>query len=193
MLAVFFAGNTQAEDTFTGEKKAACEAIMCLSTGSPPHECDDSLKKYYKIVVKNSLGGINPRETLKARKNFLKICPKAEEETIDGVNTSNNVKEHSGYEEPTGKIRISGGEMTYSEALFNYDEFARVNDSRLTELGRAMVLAGFFDEHDCSSVYGLLRDQCNGGYPKICWGLEGDIRNSTSAFSKCVNEEWDKK
>lgn len=106
MLTAFFAANTQAEDVFTGQKKAACEAIMCLSTGSPPHECKDSLKKYFKVMIKTSLGAINPKETLKARKNFLKMCPKAEEKTIDGVNTSKNVKEYSEWEEvlitPTG-------------------------------------------------------------------------------------------
>ncbi|WP_062059557.1 TrbM/KikA/MpfK family conjugal transfer protein [Cellvibrio sp. OA-2007] len=72
VLTAFFAANTQAD--FTGQKKAACEAIMCLSTGSPPHECDDALKKYYKIVIKSTFG-INPKKTLEARKNFLKLCP----------------------------------------------------------------------------------------------------------------------
>jgi len=101
MLAAFFAGNTQAEDAYTGQKKAACEAVMCLSTGSPPHECKDSLKKYFKVMVKNSLGAINPMETLKARKNFLKICPTVDESIIDTVNTSKNVKEYSEWEEVT--------------------------------------------------------------------------------------------
>lgn len=88
-----------AEDFFTGQKKAACEAIMCLSTGSPPHECDDSLKKYFKIVVKSSLGALNPKKTLEARKNFLKLCPNVGEEDVDKVNTSKNVKEYSGWDD----------------------------------------------------------------------------------------------
>ena len=99
LLAVLFSASTQAEDTFTGQKKAACEAMMCLSTGSPPHECKDSLKKYFKVMVKSSLGAINPKETLKARKNFLKICPKVDDSEIDKVNTSKNVKEYSEWEE----------------------------------------------------------------------------------------------
>lgn len=89
LFYVFFAlsFHANAEAYFTGQKKAACEAIMCLSTGSPPHECDDSLHKYFKIVVKNSLGVLNPRKTLKARKSFLRLCPKADEKKIDEVNT----------------------------------------------------------------------------------------------------------
>lgn len=90
----------QAEDYFTGQKKAACEAIMCLSTGSPPHECKDSLKKYFKIMVKSSLGALNPKKTLEARKNFLNLCPNVDKKQIDLVNTSKNVKEYSEWEEP---------------------------------------------------------------------------------------------
>lgn len=78
---------SHAEDSFTGEKKAACEAIICLSRGNPPSECDDSLKKYFKIVVKNSLGVLNPVKTLKARKKFLKLCPSGDDDSIDEVNT----------------------------------------------------------------------------------------------------------
>ncbi len=88
-----------AQDVFTGQKAAACEAIMCLSTGSPPHECNDSLKKYFKIMVKSSTGVFNPKKTLEARKNFLKLCPDAEESEIDGVNTGKNVPDYSGWVE----------------------------------------------------------------------------------------------
>ena len=98
-LTAFFAASAQAEDTFTGQKRAACEAIMCLSTGSPPHECKDSLKKYFKVMVKSSLGVLNPKKTLEARKNFLNICPKQDQSLIDKINTSKNVKEYSEWEE----------------------------------------------------------------------------------------------
>lgn len=97
----FLSLQAQAEDFFTGQKKAACEAVMCLSTGSPPHECKDSLKKYFKIMIKSSLGVLNPKKTLEARKNFLNLCPNVDEKEIDAVNTSSNVKEYSEWEEPT--------------------------------------------------------------------------------------------
>lgn len=101
VFAAFFFVTVQASaaDFFTGQKAAACEVILCLSTGSPPNECKDSLKKYFKIVVKSSLGALNPKKTLEARKNFLKLCPNVDESEIDKVNTSKNVKEYSEWEE----------------------------------------------------------------------------------------------
>ncbi|MBX9705988.1 MAG: hypothetical protein K5Q00_07005, partial [Gammaproteobacteria bacterium] len=50
------------------------EVILCLSTGNAPQECNDSLKKFFEIVIK-SAAGINPKKTLAARKKFLKLCP----------------------------------------------------------------------------------------------------------------------
>lgn len=46
-------------------------------------------------MVKSSTGVFNPKKTLEARKNFLKLCPNAEENVIDGVNTGKNVAEYS--------------------------------------------------------------------------------------------------
>jgi hypothetical protein len=46
----------------------ACEAIMCLSTISPPGQCFRSLKYYYSIDVKRL------KSLAKARVNFLKMC-----------------------------------------------------------------------------------------------------------------------
>jgi len=113
-LAIFFvAAQVSASDFFTGQKAAACECVLCLSTGSPPHECKDSLKKYFKIMVKSSLGVLNPKKTLEARKNFLKLCPDVSEEDIDRVNTSKNVKEYSEWEE--GQI-----EQPKSQACLDY-------------------------------------------------------------------------
>lgn len=59
----------QAQATFTGDKKYACEAIMCLASGSPPHECQPSIRKYLSIHKRK------PSDTIKARRNFLKLCP----------------------------------------------------------------------------------------------------------------------
>lgn len=86
--------SANAQDMFTGQKKAACEAIMCLSTGSPPHECDDSLKKFFEIVIKDSLGMLDPRKTKDARKNFLDLCPNVDEETVNEVNTAERRAEY---------------------------------------------------------------------------------------------------
>ncbi|WP_373740190.1 TrbM/KikA/MpfK family conjugal transfer protein [Neisseria sp.] len=56
----------------TGDARLACEAILCLSTGSPPSECRPALKKYFSIKLKRA------HKTLAARKNFLKLCPSSD-------------------------------------------------------------------------------------------------------------------
>ncbi|MDR1007489.1 MAG: hypothetical protein LBL65_02840 [Campylobacteraceae bacterium] len=46
----------------------ACEAVLCLSTVSPPGQCYRSLKYYYSIDTKRV------KDLAKARVNFLKLC-----------------------------------------------------------------------------------------------------------------------
>jgi len=58
----------------TGDEKLACEAILCLSTGKPPHQCQPPLKRYYDIQKKKW------SDTTKARRNFLNKCPTANED-----------------------------------------------------------------------------------------------------------------
>ena len=56
-----------------GDEATACEVILCLSTGSPPGECAASLRRYFSINLSK------PWKTVRARLNFLKLCPAAEE------------------------------------------------------------------------------------------------------------------
>lgn len=56
-------------DTFSGDKKAACEALLCLSTGKRPDQCDGPIRRYFSIKHKKW------KDTRNARKNFLKLCP----------------------------------------------------------------------------------------------------------------------
>jgi hypothetical protein len=58
--------------TLTGSTKLACEAILCLSTGSPPGECSPSLKRYFSIDLKKF------KDTIKERGKFLNLCPSAD-------------------------------------------------------------------------------------------------------------------
>ncbi|MEX9225576.1 TrbM/KikA/MpfK family conjugal transfer protein [Providencia rettgeri] len=54
---------------FTGDVKLACEAVLCLSSGTRPSECAPSLARYF---------GINKEfwsDTVRARRNFLDLCP----------------------------------------------------------------------------------------------------------------------
>ena len=56
-------------DLLTGDVRTACEAILCLSTGERPHECSAPLRRYFSIKHKKL------HDTIKARKNFLQLCP----------------------------------------------------------------------------------------------------------------------
>lgn len=56
-------------DLLTGDKKLACEATLCLSSGTRPSECSPSLKRYFSIHAKK------PSDTIKQRINFLNLCP----------------------------------------------------------------------------------------------------------------------
>ena len=69
LVFVMSAGPLFAQPTFEGEKKQACEAVLCLSSGERPEECQPSLKKYFSIKAKK------PWKTFKLRKQFLKKCP----------------------------------------------------------------------------------------------------------------------
>lgn len=60
-----------AVNLLTGDKALACEALLCLSSGTRPSECRPSIKKYFSIRHKKL------KDTLNARKNFLNLCPTA--------------------------------------------------------------------------------------------------------------------
>lgn len=64
---------TYADDVLTGDTRLACEAILCLSSGDRPSECVSSIRRYFSIRHKK-LGN-----TIKARRNFLKMCPSSSE------------------------------------------------------------------------------------------------------------------
>lgn len=69
LLSGLFTSNANAQDVFTGQKKLACEAVLCLASGTRPTECLPSLKKFFSIKFSN------PLKTIKERGNFLKLCP----------------------------------------------------------------------------------------------------------------------
>ena len=73
-------------DLFEGDKKLACEAILCLSTSDRPVECEPSIQKYFSIHHKK------PSKTISARKDFLKQCPESNDskEMVDLVDTIAN-------------------------------------------------------------------------------------------------------
>lgn len=56
---------------FTGDVKLACEALLCLSTGTRPDACIPSITRYFGISFKKF------SDTMKGRIDFLNLCPAA--------------------------------------------------------------------------------------------------------------------
>lgn len=54
----------------TGDRKLACEAILCLASNRRPNECQESLNRYFGIDFDDM------SDTATARANFLNQCPR---------------------------------------------------------------------------------------------------------------------
>lgn len=63
-----------AAQEFTGDVKMACEALLCLSSGTRPDACAPSLARYFGIK-KDDFG-----DTIDARHKFLKMCPASQQD-----------------------------------------------------------------------------------------------------------------
>ena len=63
----------------TGDKKLACEAVMCLSSGTRPSECNPALHRYFSIHHRK-LG-----DTIRARRDFLRQCPASGDDGMPGL------------------------------------------------------------------------------------------------------------
>ena len=55
----------------SGDARLACEALLCLSTGAPPSECNGALDRYFSIAHRKLA------HTIRLRGNFLRQCPAA--------------------------------------------------------------------------------------------------------------------
>jgi hypothetical protein len=65
------AATASAQEMLTGDTRLACEAILCLSTGTQPGECTPSLRRYFGISHRKL------SDTIRGRINFLNLCPAA--------------------------------------------------------------------------------------------------------------------
>lgn len=87
VLSVFFTFSSNAENIdlskfpeLTGDKKTACEVILCMSSSQQPSECHPPIAKYFAIKV-YSHGSFSPSKTIKKRREFLELCPKEDSKT----------------------------------------------------------------------------------------------------------------
>lgn len=73
LMALIMAIPSQAQQVFTGDKKLACEAVLCLSVVSPPAECAPALTRYFSISLRHF------KDTVKAHADFLNMCPRSDQ------------------------------------------------------------------------------------------------------------------
>lgn len=110
-----------------GDEGSACEAILCLSTGSSPSECMPSLRRYFSINLSK------PWKTIEARINFLKMCPTSSAspqmgtlvEAIghgagrcDAASLNQTLRTWTGID---GEYEISNQMPSYCDAYFNHE------------------------------------------------------------------------
>jgi hypothetical protein len=72
-----------AQDALTGDTKLACEAVLCLASPTRPAECAAAIAKYFSISLRRF------SSTLRARKNFLSLCPRVDPSAVEQVVNSN--------------------------------------------------------------------------------------------------------
>lgn len=103
-------GHVQAGDELTGIAKLACEARLCLSTGSPPPECSAALAYYY------ALKGRTGAKTAAKRQAFLNKCPMVGQvNATDADTVAMTVVDADGVEVSLGVVEAGeGGEMLLS-------------------------------------------------------------------------------
>lgn len=61
-------------NSLSSDQTDACEALVCLSSPHRPSECTRSLQRYFSIRFKNW------SDTTRAREDFLKLCPKTQDD-----------------------------------------------------------------------------------------------------------------
>ncbi len=69
VAALSLPGQANSQEILTGDTRLACEAVLCLASGTRPSECTPSLSRYFSITARTL------SNTIRKRRNFLKLCP----------------------------------------------------------------------------------------------------------------------
>lgn len=69
VAALSITNTVSAQEVLTGDTRLACEAVLCLATGTRPNECTPSLQRYFSISYRKL------SDTIRGRINFLNLCP----------------------------------------------------------------------------------------------------------------------
>ncbi|EDP6893718.1 conjugal transfer protein TrbM [Campylobacter lari] len=82
---ILIGSNIYANEILSGDTRLACEAILCLSSGTRPSECSSALTRYFSIHFKK------PWKTINARKAFLNLCPVQNDTNVEDLVLKNLV------------------------------------------------------------------------------------------------------
>ncbi|MCX8657365.1 conjugal transfer protein TrbM [Gilliamella sp. B2894] len=102
------------DEKLTGDKRTACEVILCLSSSERPSECNPPIAKYFSIKA-YSHGSYSPSKTIQKRKEFLKLCP---------ASSADN------------KMESLVVAMSKQEILCKADELNKIVDRKFSSCGR---------------------------------------------------------
>lgn len=123
----------QADELFTGDVRLACEAVLCLSSGTRPSECAPSLNRYFSISAKKM------SDTIRKRKNFLNLCPAASQDAkmVALVDAISNGAGRCDYASLNATLRVwnwrdNGAETYIRNALPSY--CSTYNNNAYTDL-----------------------------------------------------------
>lgn len=172
-LSIF--SSVASADELTGDKKTACEVILCLSSSTRPSECSAPISKYFSIKIYHH-GSFSPSKTIKARKNFLNLCPVSNQDSrmsslVDAM--SNRLDENlcrarelnKTVDKYRGQYRTTATLPVYCNALFNH-EYTNLNLPKYT------CNKEFYDENDWKRGYTIIQKgfrQIKSPIKKICW------------------------
>lgn len=136
LLFMFFSINSVYAydyDILSGDKRTACEVLLCMSSKKrfSVEECNKPIRKYFSIK-KYHHGSFSLSRTIKARKDFLKLCPssnndKKMESLVDAIS---NLKDENlckaqelnkTIEKRNDQYRTTIKMPSYCEVLFNHE------------------------------------------------------------------------
>lgn len=176
LLSVFFSTIVSASSELKGDTKTACEVILCLSSSTRPSECSAPISKYFSIRIYHH-GSFSPSKTIKARKNFLNLCPVVSDNDnkmsslVDAM--SNQLDENlcraralnRTVDKYRGQYRTTSKLPAYCNALFNH-EYTDLKLPKYTCNGE------FYDPKDWTRGYTVttkMGRQIKKPIKKECW------------------------
>lgn len=173
--------NSLAIQTLTGDPRLACEAILCLSSSTRPSECQPSLNRYFSISAKKW------KDTVRNRRNFLKLCPVGN--NVDKDKTFTQLRDSILAELDFDCTPENLNKRLEYEYSFNEDNLKRYKSgvrvkTKLPQSCLALMQHGYTDvklKYSCNTNYHSLYDWHRGyklqdskkeTIKKDCWGFE---------------------